>query len=240
MTMKMEKKISILLIAFIVVHLLLIVYSNRGKFTEKFDPVYWKDKYEHSQWTLPQSKRVLGDEGLYLYVGYLLTNGANPTLLNAEAPPLAKYLLGLTIRIFNNPYIFGFVSSSLALLAFFIFCRILTGNLMISAMAASLFAADPLFSDQFSQAMLDSSYLLFLFLLLSVFVAVARTSKKTEALIYATVGGLLLGLLSEIKFPLLSPVLALLFLFILFRKRNFKAILLFLIFSFAGYLIPYL
>ena len=238
--MKMEKKISILLISFIFVHLSLIVYSNRGKFTEKFDPVYWKDKYEHSQWTLPQSKRVLGDEGLYLYTGYLLTHGANPTLLNAEAPPLAKYLLGLTIRIVGNPYIFGFISSSFALLAFFIFCRILTRSLMISSMATALFAADPLFSDQFSLAMLDSSYLLFLFLLFCVFVVLARTSKKTEALYYAAVGGLVLGLLSEIKFPLLSPVLAVLLLFILLRKRNFKAILLFLVFSTIGYLIPYI
>ena len=240
MAMKKEKKIAILLIAFIFVLLMLIVYSNRGKFTEKFDSVYWKNKYEHSQWTLPQSKRVLGDEGLYIYVGYLLTHGANPTLLNAEAPPLAKYLLGLTIRIFNNPYIFGFISSSFALLAFFIFCRILTKSLMISSMATALFAADPLFSDQFSLAMLDSSYLLFLFLFFSVFVAVARTSKKTEALIYAAVGGLLLGLLSEIKFPLLSPVLALLFSFTLLRKRNLTAGLLFSVFSFAGYLIPYI
>src|SRR3990167_2290418 len=240
MRMKKEKKIAFLLISFILIHLLLIVYSNRGKFTEKFDPVYWKDKYEHSQWTLPQSKRVLGDEGLYIYVGYLLSHGANPTLLNAEAPPLAKYLLGLTIRIFNNPYIFGFISSSFALLAFFIFCRILTRSLMISSMATTLFATDPLFSDQFSQAMLDSSYLLFLFLLFCVFVVLARTSQKKGPLYYAAVGGLLLGLLSEIKFPLLSPVLAFLFLFILWRKRNFKAILLFLIFSFAGYLIPYL
>lgn len=234
-----QRKITGALFCFILLHLSLIAFTNRGKLTESTDLAYWKDKYEHSQWTLPQSKRILGDEGLYLYVGYLLTKGADPTLLNAEAPPLAKYLIGFSIRLAGNPYIYAFIVSSFTLLAFFLLSELLTKSLFLSILATALFSTDALFTEQFSIVMLDSLQLLFLLLFFSLLLLLTR-AKRNSLPTYSIIGGLILGLLSEVKFPIFTPVLAFLFLFVLLKKKYFKGLFLFLFFSMLGYLSPYL
>ena len=54
------------LILILISYLGLVIYSNRALLFSRFDQVYWKDKYEQSQWKLPLSQRTIGDDGLYL------------------------------------------------------------------------------------------------------------------------------------------------------------------------------
>src|SRR3989344_7531433 len=80
-----------------------VIYFNRNTFIKKYDTAYWKDRYEHSQWQLPLSKRIIGDDGLYAYAGYKLISGSDPAVISPEVPPVAKYLFGVSILLFNNP-----------------------------------------------------------------------------------------------------------------------------------------
>src|SRR3990167_8189705 len=145
-----------LLVLIILSHLALVLFTNRAVFFSKFDEVYWKDKYEHSQWKLPLSVRTLGDDGLYLYEGFRLIHGGDPTLLNAEVPPLGKYLIGLSILLFGNGHWYGFiVNASVIFLVY-----LLTKNMFVTALVAT----DPLITSQFPLTMLDSLQLMFLLL----------------------------------------------------------------------------
>ena len=106
------------LIFVLLAYLSLVIFTNRALFFSSYDADYWRDKFEHSQWSLPLSVRTIGDDGLYLYEGYRLIQGGDPTLLNAEVPPFGKYLIGASTLVFGNGYAYGFITTSLLILAF--------------------------------------------------------------------------------------------------------------------------
>lgn len=94
----------------IFVQFLQILYFKRSFFLINYDVSYWKDRLEHSQWTLPLSKRIIGDDGLFSYGGYTLAIGASPDGLNTETAPLGRYLIEFSILLFKSPayYLRGF------------------------------------------------------------------------------------------------------------------------------------
>ena len=96
------RRLTISLLLILIAYLGLVTYTNRALLFSTFDEAYWKNKYEQSQWKLPLSVRTIGDDGLYLYVGYRLVHGNDPTSSNAEMPPLGKYLIGISIVLFGN------------------------------------------------------------------------------------------------------------------------------------------
>ncbi|MEK7577371.1 MAG: NTF2-like N-terminal transpeptidase domain-containing protein [Patescibacteria group bacterium] len=226
-------------IALLISYLLLIVFSNRGLFFSTFDAVYWQDKYEHSQWKLPLSVRTLGDDGLYLYEGYRLMHGGDPTLLNAEVPPLGKYLIGITNALFGNPYWFGFIVNLGILTCVFLLTKRLTASTMFSSLAILLLATDPLFTNQYALTMLDS--LQALFLLIYCLLIIKSTDQKKGILLWPTLAGLSLGFFSETKFPLLVPIPLLLGIWQLWRHtKSITSIVMLGVGLITGYLLPYI
>lgn len=221
-------------------YLSVLLYANRSAYTSRFDPAYWKDRYDHSQWKLPRSDRGIGDEGLYLYQGYVLMKGADPTLYNAEVPPLGKYAIGASILLFGNGYLFGFLTTTAALVAFFFLATsVLPKSLALAT--TLLVAIDPLITSQFTTTMLESLQLLF-FLIICLFVLSLLKQKsvsKTPAFILAI--GAVFGAFSAVKFPLLSPLLGACIGYMIWQKtKRATFVILFFLVSFAAYLIPYL
>ena len=210
-------------------HIFFILYTDRALFFSKFDGVYWKDKYEQSQWKLPLSQRTLGDDGLYLYEGYRLFRGADPSLLNAEVPPLGKYLIGAAVTILGNGVVYGFLVYLAVIIAFYLLARELLASFALPVTV--IFALDPLLTAQATITMLDSIQLFFLLVFLLLIV------KRASPIVM----GLALGLFAETKFGILAPLLASVAIFsILKNKGKVKEIFSFVLAASAAYLIPYL
>ncbi len=232
------RKIGFIFLGLLIAYIGLVLYANRALYVTPFDQSYWKDKYEHSQWKLPLSPRTIGDDGLYLYEGYRLITGGDPTLLNAEVPPLGKYLIGMTIRLTNNAYVYGlWVNIALITLTFFL-AKTLLKRTEYALIAALLTATDPLITNQYALTMMDgiqtATLTLFVYLLLSV------TPKSGRIPLRVVAAGIALGLFSETKAPLLSPILATVgFWYLWVTTRRISAIALFSVSAAAGYLIPY-
>ena len=70
-----------------------IVYLKQSDLSKEYDVSYWKDRFEHSQWQLPLSKRIIGDDGLYAYAGYKLISGSDPAVISPEVPPVGNISL---------------------------------------------------------------------------------------------------------------------------------------------------
>lgn len=221
-------------------HLALIIYTNRALFFSRYDAEYWKDRYEHSQWKLPLSQRTIGDDGLYLYEGYQLIRGANPVDYNVEVPPLGKYLIGASIQLFGNGYIYGLIVTTATMVVYFFLASALVENHFLRIVATALFTLDPLLTSQFNRTMLDSLQLLFLLL---YFLALFHASqKKSDNLIWWTVfAGVSLGFFSQTKFPIFSPLLFLVATVLIWKSRRQRTRICIFAFS-AGvaYLVPYL
>jgi len=192
-----------MLLGLLLLYLAFVLFSNRALFFSAFDEPYWKDRFEHSQWSLPLSSRVIGDDGLYLYEGYRLIRGGNPVQSNAETPPLGKYFIGASVLTFRNGHIYGFITTSLLLAVFYALARRLTKHKLLSIAATLLLATDPLITDQFPLTMLDSLQALFL---LGFLLVATHTPKRPG--VHAFVLGVMLGGFSSVKFPALAPVVA--------------------------------
>lgn len=216
----LEKFIRNFCLSILSLHIALIIYTNRALYTKPFDEAYWKDKYEQSQWILPTSVRTLGDDGLYLYEGYRLIHGGDPTVVNAEIPPLGKYTIGLCIRIIKNGYIFGLLCSIAMLVLFYKLSKKLIGNTAVVLVATTLLALDPLMVKQFSLTMLDSIQLVFLLAFFLVLAQIELSRRKTTPLQNILLLGFMLGCFSSAKPPFWTPFFAGIACILLYKKTN--------------------
>ncbi len=202
-----------LLALFFAVSLVSAIYGYKDEYTTRFDPEYWKMRYEKSQWVVSDSKNSIGDDGLYAYAGWNYITGGDPTLLNAEMPPLGKYLIGVGEVVFGNQNILPLLIGLACLVVFYLLNLKLFASKLIACIPVFLFSFDPLFTAQLRAPYLDTTYLLFLLLTLYF------TLQKKYVLV-----GIFLGCFAATKFPigslfLFAPVLAWVY---LFDKKNMK------------------
>jgi len=233
------RRLFTLLSIALVTYLSIVVYTNRALLFSRFDEQYWKDKYEQSQWKLPLSKRAIGDDGLYLYEGYRLIRGGDPTSSNAEMPPFGKYLIGASILIFGNGYLYGFFTTVLLLVGTYVLTKSLHKKLLPALFVTLLLATDPLITNQYALTMMDAlqALLLIAFLILLLSCAAINTKYRGATAIAA---GVALGLFSETKLPVVTPIIGAVGLWYLWKKTgNVRLILGLLLGGIMGYLAPY-
>lgn len=234
----MKKFVFIFCLLIFVVQFFQIIYFQRSLFTEKYDAEYWKDRYEHSQYQLPLSQRIIGDEGLFAYSGYRLINGDNPFSINVDKPPVAKYLFGLSILLFQNPLyvvmLFGFAT----LVVFYFIARHFLKNNSSAFFATTILFLDPLFFSQFWVTALDLIQLFFLLLNILLLINIKNVRGWNVAIILES--GLSLGFFAEVKPPIIFPVIFVLETAFLLHKGLKKEYLFFLIGLFLGIILPYL
>ena len=114
----------------------MILYQNSRNFLS-FN--YWqqfpdlKKVFYGSQYKTKNFSGFIPDETAYSYVGGALIRGENPIFNIPEAPPLGKYLIGLSAILFNNPNIFIVLVAGLAGLGMlYLLSRQILGNSFLS------------------------------------------------------------------------------------------------------------
>lgn len=193
-------------ILIVAIFLSFYIYSHRANYLQPFDTSYWKDRFEHSQWVLPLSRRTIGDDALFSYLGYRMVLGDDPTTVNAETLPIGKYLIGLSIIYFGNPSYYALFTGIFTLIAFFGLSKKLFHQNYIAIVLTSLLALEPLFFTQLHNAWID---LLQLFLLLSHWLLLLSVQKRLsmDGLLLALTSGISLGLFTETKLPITVPII---------------------------------
>lgn len=122
-----------------------VIYFRQAVFLETYDAPYWKDRFEHSQWSLPLSKRSLGDDGIYAYGGYQLMQGASIEETNTNKPPVGIYLIGLSIKFFSNPTIVMLFIGIATLITFYFFAKEILQKKSYAMLAVAFLAINPMF-----------------------------------------------------------------------------------------------
>lgn len=182
--------------ALLVGTIIAIVCTYRWIHTVRFDPIYFKHFYDHSQWAIADSPRIMGDGELYQYAGYSLLTGADPFTINPEVPPVGKYMYAFAIKVFDNAYAFNVPLYVLAIILFWFWIKKMNLKESERYFATLLFAASPLVFAQIGDTGLD---LLYLVTLLGFWLALS--SKRLW------LAGLILGVFISIKFGLFSLAL---------------------------------
>lgn len=227
----MKKFIILFCLGIFLFHFFQIIYAQRALFTQKYDAAYLKDHFEHSQWVLPLSKRIIGDDELYPHIGYNLINGGSIAGFNSETPPLGKYLIGFSIKIFGNPFCLSIFFGLGSLILFYFIGEKFLGNKFDSLFAASVLFLDPLFFSQFWQSTLDIYQLFFLLAHLLFFILLLgpRGNSGKKHILYASISGIFLGFFAQVKFPILLLLILPLELFFFVSKRRWREYFLYLI-----------
>lgn len=173
----------------------------------------WDDAWYVSHPTAnykPVERESIGDDGLYAYVGWEYIQGKDPTLLNAEMPPLGKYLIGLSILIFKNQNIFALFSGILAIFGYLLLNKQIFKNKLFIILPVVLFSFEPLFYEQLRAPFLDLLYLSFLFF---IFYFILK-----EKFIMSTI---FIGLMMSVKasFGTFVTVVAAIIIYFLIRRK---------------------
>ena len=204
----------------VVLYLTVLFQSHKEIFNYKFNNELIS-RYMLSQ-DIPHEvagKRLfLSDSEIHIASGYLYALGNNPTTFNFQHPPFIKYLYGLSILLFKNPFIIQIIFG-IALLLLTYMTSLLIFNSFYSALFSTLLLlVDPLFIGISSQALLDLGQAVFILLYLYLLL-----KKKKINNIFP---GIVLGILFASKFWIGSLFFVLIFdiYFILKKKLVLKDI----------------
>ena len=145
---------SLLILALI--YLVIFFWQNRGRFLRPYDYSYFGKLYSQSQYIKGSaSEGGIGDDGLYAFAGYYYITGGDISRVSFESPPLAKYLIGVSIILFHNELVINLFYAVILLITVYQLGILLTGDRLIAATSAVLTIIDPLFTNQYAFSMLD-------------------------------------------------------------------------------------
>lgn len=220
---------------FIVISIILIsLYFCRWIIGYKFEPKYWENFYYESQWNIPNSKRVIGDDGVYRYIGYRLVNGENPFNVDYWVPPLGKYLYGLGAKYLSNPLIISIMFYLLLVLVFISLSKeLLNKNLILLSLIIFLF--NPFIVSEIRTTMLDLPLTLMLTTSLLFFIKYIKYNKNINY--YLSI--IFLGLSVGTKPPFFVFAYVLIYGLFLLKKHQFKKILILPFLVLGGYVMAY-
>lgn len=223
----------------ILIGLILIVsYFNRWIFVFKFEPEYWENYYYTSQWNIPNSQRVISDDGLYKYIGYRLVTGENTFNVNYWIPPMGKYWYGIGAKYLQNPYFISFIFYLCSIAIFALLSKIIFKKENIRWLAIFLWTINPIIIEQTWQTMLDLPMVLF-FLIHIYFIFKFEKNKSVKNLLLS---GIFLGLTAGTKPAYFIPMIGLIdwwWITVVQKKNLVKNLFFYLIFVIFGYVLAY-
>lgn len=158
----------------------------------------WYSIHKNDPFVAYKSESI-GDDGVYMYVASRYMHGVDPTSLNAEIPPVGKYLLGLTITTLHNAPMFALLSGIVSLVAFYLLNTVLFKNKILALVPVVLFSFEPIFRGQLVAPFLDLAYFAFFcfsvyfflrerYLLSGIFLGLMMGTKASIAALLLTVG----------------------------------------------------
>ncbi|PIY68541.1 hypothetical protein COY90_05430 [Candidatus Roizmanbacteria bacterium CG_4_10_14_0_8_um_filter_39_9] len=129
----------------------------------------------------------VSDATLYTYVGHEYMRGTDPTLLNPEHPPLGKYLIGISIRVFQNEHVILLIFGFITLITIFFIVSSSTKSYLPASVAILLTTTHSLFIDQLIHGPQLELFQLTFFLLMVLFLMLFEERKNVLHLIFSAV-----------------------------------------------------
>ena len=214
---KLENLIASFLILGTILFIILFIWQNRFFYQQNFDPQRLANFYSYSQFSEKQPLFTISDDDLYAYAGWHYLATGDLKSLNIEHPPLGKYFIGLSIKLFNNQNIGHIFWGILFLYLTYLISFQISNNRLIAITIPFFLILEPLFRQQMIHSLLDLPQATFILAYLLILPRVKNSFWSTLIL------GVCLGAVAAIKFPALAFILSLatLLAFIFYRQQPF-------------------
>jgi len=157
------------------------------------------------------------DEVAFSYSGGKLIKGTNPVLVVPDAPPLGKYLIGLSTILFNNDSTVILISAVSSLILLYFLGMQVFANKTLALIAPLAFSFERIFTNQLVYTpLLDVIQLVFF---LSAFIVFNKGLLSKKSFLYFLIANVFLGLFISTKFFVSGiTIIASWYLVLLFHK----------------------
>ncbi len=189
-----EKVIFLILLAVIFLNVGNTVWNLRSKY---FSSNYWQNfsglekVFLGSQYVNKNPKGWIPDETVFSYAGGKLIQGTNLVLVIPDAPPLGKYIIGLSALIFNNDSTFILLSAVLSLLFLYFLSLQIFSNKLLALLPPFFLSFEPIFKNQLVYAPLMDIFQLFF--ILCIFIFFNKGVSNNKSFLYFSLANLFLG-----------------------------------------------
>lgn len=181
---------------------------------------YLESSYYDSQYVKKENPSIMPDQTLESFAGGAFLKGINPILIIHDQPPMGRYILSLSILLFDNPntiMIFLFFLSGLGI---FLVARLILQNALLALLPFGIFINEPLFLSKFYYTpLLEPIQLPFIIFSLYFFMQGIVKENYVKWFILTSV---MLGFVISIRFFILGAVLVLAMISYFLIKRQFN------------------
>lgn len=222
----LQKVIFFILLGITIFNVATTVFSQKEKY---FSNTYWKNfkslekVFLSSQYVSKKPAAWIPDETAFSYAGGKLIQGQNPVLTVPDAPPLGKYLIGLSAIIFNNDSTVILIFGILALISLYILSYQVFSNKLLAMLPPFFLSFESIFKNQLIYTpLMDIFQIVFL---IGCFYFFNKGLKSNKIILFFALANLFLGLFIATKFFITGFTIIAAWYFVLFIKKDKKRII---------------
>lgn len=108
-----------------------------------------KDMYYNSQFVKKINPGIIPDEKIYAFGGGIFLKGINPILIVHDHPPLGRYIISLSIFLFDNSSTIPFFLHAASAIGIFLISQNIFKNKFLSLIPTGIFINEPLYLTKF-------------------------------------------------------------------------------------------
>ncbi|MBI2613512.1 MAG: glycosyltransferase family 39 protein [Candidatus Levybacteria bacterium] len=192
-------------------------FFSRG-YGEQYED--FKRAYSTSQYVQKEEPGVIPDQTLESFAGGAFLRGINPISIIHDQPPMGRYIISLSILLFDNTNTIMALLYFLSGLGVFLIARLVLKNTLLSFIPLAIFINEPLFINKFyNTPLLEPIQLPFIIFSLYFFILGATSKKYLKWFILTSI---MLGFVISIRFFALGAFLILVMILYFIIKRQFN------------------
>jgi len=218
--------LQVILVLVIVFNFSSTVWQNKDKYLASN---YWQNFpvlekiFLSSQYVNKHPVGWIPDEIAFSYSGGKLIQGTSPVLVVPDAPPLGKYIVGLSTIIFNNDSVFILLSAVLSLILLYFLSLQIFSNRIFALLPPLFLSFEPIFKNQLIYTPLLDLFQLVFILSCFYFFNKGLTSKKI--FLFFSLASLFLGFFIATKFFITGFVIIASFFMVLLYNKDKERII---------------
>lgn len=134
---------------------LFVLFQVKDTFFSKgYSKIYplLRSSYYSSQYVQKKNPKIIPDDTFEAFAGGFFLRGGNPILITHDQPPLGRYLIALSIILFDNAKTITIITLVFSGIGIFLISRMVLKNFLLSLIPIAILINEPLFLSKLNYA----------------------------------------------------------------------------------------
>lgn len=199
------------------------IYEQRYKFLSRgYNQQYasLRSAYYSSQYVQKKNPVIIPDETFEAFAGGFFLKGGNPILITHDHPPLGRYIVSLSILLFDNANTLIIPLLALSVFGIFLITKTIINNAILSLIPIGIFVNEPLFIGKIMYTPLPESIQLPFIIFSLYFFIMGILNKRYMPWFIST--SIMLGFVISTRFFITGSLLIISMIFYFLMKKSFN------------------